>query len=57
MFESRSKFIALRSLSLEQASTYYHIVQKIQNMRYCSLSGSRRIYAETGISISCLVVN
>ena len=48
MFESRSKFIALRRLSLEQALTYCHIVQRIQKMRYCSLSGSRRIYAGTG---------
>ena len=48
MFERRSKFIALRILSLEQAPTYCHIVQKIQKMRYCSLSGSRRIYVGTG---------
>ena len=48
MFESRSKFIALRSLSFEQAPTYCHIVQRIQKMRYCSLIGSRRIYAGTG---------
>ena len=48
MFESRSKCIALRSLSLEQAPTYCHIVQKIQKIRYCSLSGSRRIYVGTG---------
>ena len=48
MFERRSKFIALRSLSVEQAPTYCHIVQKIQKMRYCSLSGSRRIYVGTG---------
>ena len=45
MLESRSKFIALRSLSLEQVC---HIVQKIQKMRYYSLSGSRLIYAGTG---------
>ena len=48
MFERRSKFIALRSLSMEQAPTYCHIVQKIQKMRHCSHSGSRRIYVGTG---------
>ena len=49
MFESRSKFIVLKSLSFEQAPTYCHIVQKIQKMRYCSLSGSRRIYTGRGM--------
>ena len=48
MIERRTKFIALRSLSLEQAPTYCHIVQKIQKFRHCSLSGSRRIYVGTG---------
>ena len=43
MFENSSKFIALESLSLEQAPTYCYIVQKIQKMGYCYLSGSLQI--------------